>query len=206
MNHPPSLGMYEEMPRIAVFHSSTDPQERYYCPGTLRSAVPLLAAHCAARLLRDLEDLSVYVVAVALSWPRPVPTCQPLRTNYRLQNGHDGGQPPPDLFVLGLDRIFLPNHRLELLVRLLGGQFFYPALQTFNVLLRPFSDGTLRLAVIGALFRELFRSQARDAARAGRRLALAACLVRRRGCKVASWRGGVGGIMIILHGILLYQR
>lgn len=69
------------------------------------------------------------------------------RRDEGLQQGYHAGQPPLDVCILGLDGLFGAQGGLEVLIWLLRGQILDLALQGLNLVLSPFTDGALCLAI-----------------------------------------------------------
>ena len=114
----------------------------------------------------------------------------------RAQDGLDDAQDAlealPDVGILGLDRLFLTQHNLQVMVRLLALEVPYALIQAVNLRLGALSYGALGFAVVCALPGKLLGCEVGDATR--RRGARAALLRRRlRGTPI-------GGISLAIIG------
>jgi hypothetical protein len=84
-----------------------------------------------------------------------------------LDNAQDALQPLPDIRILRLHRLFLPQHDLQVMVRLLALQVPYPLIEPVNLVLSPLPNSALGLAVVCALPGELFGGEVGDTTRIG---------------------------------------
>lgn len=159
----------------------------------LRSAPGLLESQSIA--LRSCgkfcKELSCHSAVV-----RKIRTFQALWGTIAGQEGLDRGDErkdtPPQLVVLRLDGVLLPQGDLKIEVRLLALETFNLMVQALDLILRPLAYGSLGFAIVGPLARELLRSEVGDAARrcAGTSLPLQAIAEGR----IGSWRSfGLSG-------------
>lgn len=89
------------------------------------------------------------------------------RTNDGLDDAQDALQPLPDICVLRLDRLFLAEDDLQVMVRLLTLQVPDALIEAIDLVLGALSNGTLSFAVVCALAGKLFRREIGHATRIG---------------------------------------
>lgn len=100
----------------------------------------------------------------------------PRRAHDGLDDAHDALQALPDVGILGLDRLLLAQHHLQVMVRLLALEVAYALVEAVDLVLGALSNRALGLAVVCALPRELLGGEVGDAARIGAGAALLAGL------------------------------
>jgi hypothetical protein len=89
-----------------------------------------------------------------------------------LDDAHDTLEPLLDVCILCLHRLFLAEHHLQVMVRLLVLEVADALIQAVNLVLCALANGALGLAVVCALPGQLFGGEVGDAARVGARPAL----------------------------------
>jgi hypothetical protein len=111
----------------------------------------------------------------------------------RAQDGLDDAQDALeallDVGILGLDRLFLMQHNLQVMVRLLALEIPYALVQAVDLRLGALSYGALGLAVVCALPGKLLGGEVCDATRGGGRAALLRGWLARIGLAVVFSRG-----------------
>jgi hypothetical protein len=93
------------------------------------------------------------------------------RAQDRLDDAHDALEALPDVGILGLDRLLLAEHNLQVMVRLLALELSNALVQAVDLRLGALSYGALGLAVVCALPSELLRGEVCNATRGGGRAA-----------------------------------
>lgn len=149
------------------------------------------------------------------------------RTHNGLDDAQDALEPLPDISVLRLDRLFLAEDDLQVMVWLLALQIPDALIEAIDLVLCPLPDGTLSFAVVCALSSKLFRRKVGNATRVGASPALfvgltiartivsrgsfgRVCLRRRRhadhGCVWAATQEGNGQILPRVMTLTLQLR